>query len=265
MFFTLSKTLGFFALPSNILITLALVGVVLMATRFSRAGRRLVVLCLVLLAVIGLLPIGAALEFVLEERFPPWNPAHGAPVGIVVLGGAIVPELSAARGQPVLGESGERITAAAELARRYPAARIVFTGGSGNLLLRGTVEADYAVAAFENLGIEPQRIVLERRSRNTSENGTFTATLVKPKPGQRWLLVTSASHMPRAVGVFRQAGFLVEAYPVDRRTSGLQDLMSFGPFAAGLRRADVAMYEWAGLVTYWVSGRTSALFPGPNE
>ena len=265
MFFYLAKILGFFALPSNLLITLALVGVALMGTKLARTGRRLVVVCLILLATIGLLPVGTALQLVLEERFPPWDAARGAPDGIIVLGGGIVSDLSAARGQAVFGRSGERLTAIAALAQRYPAARIVFTGGSSNLLFRDAIEADYALAVLQQLGVARERIVLEIRARNTAENATFTAALVNPQPGQRWLLVTSAAHMPRAVGAFRRAGFPVEAYPVDWRTSGLQDLMSIGPFAGGLRRADAAVYEWAGLVVYWITGRTSALFPRPGE
>ena len=265
MFFYLAKILGFFALPSNLLISLALVGVVLMGTKLALAGRRLVVVCLLLLAMIGLLPVGTALELLLEERFPPWDAARGAPSGIVVLGGGIEAELSAASGRPVFGLSGERIAATAELARRYPTAQIVFTGGSNNLIFRDAIEADHALPAFENLGVTRQRIVLERRARNTAENAAFTAALVKPQPGQRWLLVTSAAHMPRAIGTFRRAGFQVEAYPVDWRAGGRQGLMSFSPFVRGLRRADIAIHEWAGLVVYWITGRTSALFPGPSD
>ena len=76
-----------------------------------------------------------------------------------------------------------------------------------------------------NLGIPAERIELEDRSRNTVENAVFTRALVNPKPNERWLLVTSAAHMPRAIGTFRQAGFPIEAYPVDWRTSGMVDLV----------------------------------------
>jgi uncharacterized SAM-binding protein YcdF (DUF218 family) len=129
MFFILSKTLGFFALPSNLVATLAALGVVLMFTRFRRAGRMLATLGVVLLLLAGLSPLGNILIYPLEQRFPPWDAARGAPAGIVVLGGAISPDVSAAHGTPALTEAAERLTAVAELARQYPAARIVYSGG----------------------------------------------------------------------------------------------------------------------------------------
>jgi hypothetical protein len=70
--------------------------------------------------------------------------------------------------------------------------------------------------------------------------------------------------MPRAVGAFRRAQFLVEAFPVDWRTRGSED--AFRPFATlgdGLRRTDTAVHEWVGLFAYWLSGKSSELFPAP--
>src|SRR3974390_817429 len=151
MFFILSKILGFFALPSDIAATLATLGVVLLFTRFRRIGRALAVLGVALLWVAGLSPLGNALMLPLENRFPPWDPARGAPTGIVVLGGAIGPEISAARGAPDLNESAERITATAALARKYPAARIIYSGGDPRIVLVGGIEADVAVDLFESL------------------------------------------------------------------------------------------------------------------
>src|SRR5215469_2557993 len=245
MFFILSKVLGVFAVPSNIAATLAAIGVVL-------------------LVVAGLSPLGNPLMLPLEQRFPPWDPSHGAPAGIIVLGGAIGPELSAARHTPDLNESAERITAVAALARQYPAARIIYSGGNARLVLMGGIEADYAVDLFESLGIARARIETERQSRNTIENAEFSKALARPTPGERWLLVTSAYHMPRAIGAFRRTGFPVEAYPVDWRTRGPVDLMlPFESVTAGLRRTDTAVHEWIGLAAYWLTGRTSALFPAP--
>ena len=264
MFFGLSKVLGFFALPSNLLFTLALAGLLLMRTRFRRVGQGLAIGAVILLAIVGIGPVGNALMLSLEERFPKWDASRGAPDGIVVLGGAISPDVSAIRGEPALNEAAERMTAIAGLARQYPQARIVFTGGSGRLF-GGASEADVALGLFESFGIARDRILLEGRARNTVENATLTKSLVNPKPGERWLLVTSAHHMPRSIGIFRQAGFAVEAHPVDWRTRGAGDLLSpAGSFAAGLARADTAMHEWAGLLVYWMTGRSSALFPGPE-
>ncbi len=265
MFFVLSKILGFFALPSNVLIVLGLVGALLLATRFARAGLQCLVASILLLAICGFSPLGNALILPLEERFPPWNPARGAPDGIVVLGGAFETSVAPARGEISLNEAAERMTGAVELARKYPAARILFSGGSGQIIYGGSTEAELARRLFENLGVPTGRLITEERSRDTDENALFSKALADPKPNERWLLVTSAHHMPRAVGAFRHAGFDVEAYPVDWRTRGWEDLARpFWNVSDGLKRTDTAARQWVGLLAYWLTGRSSELFPGPR-
>ncbi len=265
MFFYLSKIAGFFALPSNLLLTLGLLGVVLLGTRCARAGRRFLIASVLLTTIAGLSPLGNMLTLPLEQRFPPWDEARGAPDGIIVLGGAIGPELSITRNEISLNESAERVTVVATLARKYPKARIVYSGGNGGLLIREGNEAEFALELLQSFGIDSSRMVGEDRSRNTIENARFSRQLADPKPGERWLLVTSAYHMPRSIGAFRRAGFEVEAYPVDFRTRGAVDaFIPFGNVGDGLRRTDTAVREWVGLLAYWMAGNSSALFPGPR-
>jgi uncharacterized SAM-binding protein YcdF (DUF218 family) len=263
MLFIVSKTIGFFTAPSNLFVCLGLAGLLLGLTRWRRFGRGLTIVSLVLLVVAGLSPLGNWLIAPLEDRFPAWDPGRGAPDGIVVLGGAITPELSAARGTAYLNEAAERITAAAALARTYPQARIIYSGGTGRFISGKGVEAEIAAGLFESIGLPRDRLILEGRSRNTVENAEFSLALAAPKPGERWLLVTSAYHMPRAMGIFRAAQFPVEAYPVDWRTAAADDLFPFETVSAGLRRTDTAVKEWVGLMGYWLTGRSQALFPGP--
>jgi uncharacterized SAM-binding protein YcdF (DUF218 family) len=265
MFFLLSKTVGYIALPSNLSMVACVVGLLLMRTRYRINGRRLMAAGVIALAVIGYSPLGNALLRPLEDRFPPWDESRGAPDGIVVLGGAVSPGVSAAHGTPALNEAAERLTAIAALARRYPDAPIVLTGGSGTLLRDVGPEAEVSRGLLESFGVAPSRILIENKSRNTSENARFTKIMVQPAPGTRWLLVTSAAHMPRAMGIFRHEGFSVEAYPVDWRTGTTKDwVLPFESLAAGAARIDAAAREWAGLCAYWIAGRTSALFPGPD-
>jgi uncharacterized SAM-binding protein YcdF (DUF218 family) len=265
LFFVLSKTIGVMMIPTNFLIGVGLLGVVLLVTRFARLGRKLMVASIVLLAIAGFSPVGNWLLYSLESRFPPWNPAHGAPDGIIVLGGSIDIGLSVAHDEPVVRNAADRIITVAALARQYPNARVVFTGGSANLISNKAKEADYASALFESLGIAKTRLTMERQSRNTQENAEFTKKIVMPKPGERWLLVTSGYHMPRSVGLFRKAGFAVEAYPVDWRVGGRSDLLAFSTIAGeGLARTDLGLREWIGLVAYWATGKIDDLFPGPN-
>jgi len=264
MFFTLSKILGFFAVPSNVLMAIGLVGLLLLCTSRRRLAVWLIATSLLLIAIAGLSPLGNALMLPLEQRFPPWDPSRGAPDGIVVLGGAISPDVSAARGAVALDEAAERITVAAELARRYPNAHVIYCGGTNALIFDDAVEAPFAARQLEDLGIAPERITAEEQSRNTIENAVFSHLIAHPKPGDRWLLVTSAYHMPRAIAAFRAVGFPVEAYPVDWRTRGPNDAWRpFGSLSDGLRRTDTAVHEWIGLVAYRLSGKTADLFPRP--
>jgi uncharacterized SAM-binding protein YcdF (DUF218 family) len=265
MLFILSKTVAIVFLPSNFLFAIGVVGLLLLATRWRRAGQRLVIASLVLLALAAFLPIGGVLTHALEARFPPWDSAHGAPDGIVVLGGGISPFLSRAYGETQLNASAERVTAIPKLARAYPNARIVFSGGDASLLQDKGREADYLYPLLDAFGVPRERVMIENRARNTYENAVLTKELVKPKPGERWLLVTSAEHMPRAVGCFQKAGFPIEAYPVDWRTRPRMSLLPNSRFAAGLADLDRAVHEWTGLVVYWLAGRTSELFPSPSR
>ncbi len=264
MFFILSKIIGFITTPSNLVALLLLAGIVLLALRWRAGAMRLMVSGIVLLLVMGFSPLGNVLLLSLSERFPSWHENGRAPDGVIILGGAINPELSEARGAAEINASAERMTAAAELARRFPHARIVLSGGNNRLINPVSTEAEMSKRLLERLGVAPDRIVEEARSRTTSENAMFTRDLLQPKPGELWLLVTSAYHMPRSVGAFRAAGFDVVPYPVDWRTRGPTDaLIPFATLGSGLSRTDTAVHEWIGLVAYWLAGRSSELLPGP--
>jgi uncharacterized SAM-binding protein YcdF (DUF218 family) len=185
--------------------------------------------------------------------------------GIIVLGGRIDEAIAKSRGSPSLTHAGARMPEGAALALRYRDAKLVFTGGSADLGGSTMTEAAVAKAFFTQLGIAPERLVLEDRSRNTFENAVFTRAIVKPAPGERWLLVTCAYHMPRAVGVFRKAGFSIAPWPSGYETSGRwSDVWRLrSDLSHGLRLTDRAAREWIGLLAYWATGKTDALFPKP--
>lgn len=265
MFYFVSKIVWFFATPSNALVALALLGLLLMrAPKRAVLRKRMVVASAVLLLVAGLSPLGNALILPLEERFPAFND-DGTPVaGIVVLGGTYDTEATNAHGQMALNETGERVIALGDLARRYPAAKIVYAGGGSEFTPDTTPEATLVENTAHQLGVEAGRIIYERKSLNTFQNAVYAKEIAAPAEGERWLVVTSAFHMPRTMGVFRAAGFAVTPYPVDYRTAG--DVSLIRPFAfasEGLRRTDLATKEWIGLIAYRLSGRTEELFPGP--
>jgi len=264
MFFVLSKIVGFFALPSNLVATLFVLAAVLYLAGRRRGAVTTVALATVLLLVAGYSPLGNVLLLSLSERFPAWQASGAAPDGIIVLGGGIDSDTTAARGSLELDASAERVVAMLLLARQFPHARIVYTGGSANLITDGAAEAPVAGRLLESFGVAPGRITLEDRSRTTAENAVFTRDLVVPRPGQRWLLVTSAYHMPRAMAAFRAAGFSVEAYPVDWRSRGWIDAAyPFDRLSDGLARVDLALHEWTGLLMYRLAGRSREFLPAP--
>ena len=263
MFFYASKLMWAVAVPSTFLTVLALVGVVL-AVRFRALGLTLAAIGVVGLVIGGLSPLARLLLNPIENRFPVFTDDGGHIDGVIVLGGAELPEITEARGQPAFQESGERMLALADLARRYPQARIVFSGGSGDIAPSGKVsESDVVRQVLPQLGVDPARVVFEGQSRNTAENARLSRELVQPSLGERWLQVTSAFHMPRAVGCFRAAGFPVTAYPVDFRTPGDASLRPFRSVSEGLGFLDLALREWVGLAAYYWTGRSSALLPAP--
>lgn len=268
MLFVVSKLLWFLAQPSSVLGLMVFGGLCLaLRERTAKAGLRLAITGAALTLLLGLSPISTLAMRPLEQRFPPLTVAAGSGpwTGIIVLGGAEDARVSQARGQLHLNEAAERITEGGTLALKLPAAKLVFTGGAGLLLYPQASGVDSVSAYWQSIGIPRDRILLEGVSRNTYENAMATRDLLKPKPGNKWLLVTSASHMPRAMGVFRRAGFDVTAYPVDFRTedSG-SDLVPFHSIPGGLRRLDDVTKEWCGLLASWLLGRTTTLLPGPE-
>jgi len=267
VFYYVSKVAWFFATPSNLLVSLILLGLVLaLFERLRRFGIGMSLVVTLATLALGLLPIASYILIPLEERFPPFRD-DGRPVdGIILLGGAVEASDSVSRGSIVANESAERVLDTIRLAHRHPNARILISGGGGTVFGDGATEAPIIADYFKSIGIDPARILVEDRSRTTAENAVYSRELAKPKEGERWLLVTSAWHMPRAVGVFEKVEFPVVPYPVDFRTAG--GARTHRPFAfvsEGLRRLDIATKEWAGLIAYRATGRTASLFPGPQD
>ncbi|HLB78977.1 MAG TPA: YdcF family protein, partial [Dongiaceae bacterium] len=219
MSFALSKLLWLLVEPGNLLLLLLALGALLLFRR-RRMGRWLVGIAAVAGIAVAVLPLGAWLLVPLEARFPPPVPLPAEVDGIVVLGGAVDAYLAEAREQPALNEQAERVVALVDLARRYPQARLVYSGGSGSPWSAAYREADAARPLLARLGLDTSRVVFERESRNTHENAVQTLALAQPEAGETWLLVTSAWHMPRAVGCFRRLDWAVTPYPVDYQTDG---------------------------------------------
>lgn len=257
--FVLGKLAWYVAAPGNLLVLLLAIGFIALLLRRYRVAAALTGISSVAFLVVVLTPAAQMALAPLEDRFPqPSLPAHID--GVVVLGGAIDVNISRARHEPTMNEAAERITAAAVLARRYPDAKIVLSGGAG-WGAQGD-EAQPTRDLLVSLGVAGDRMVLETKSRDTFENAVDSFALVRPLPGQTWLLITSAFHMPRAMGCFRQAGWKVLPYPVDYRTAvGVRSRDYF--LSQRLDLLDIAAKEWLGLAAYYEAGHIAQVFPGP--
>lgn len=268
MFYHLAKIGALLVLPSSIGLLAIGMGLLLLGTtRWRRLGLKFAISGVVFLAVAGFSPLANWGLYPLEQRFAHTPlPKRDDPVaGIIILGGFEDPWVTAGRPGLGLNEAAERLTEGLRLALRWPKSKVVFTGGVSGLF-PGVDSAAGSVGEFlSDMGVAKSRLVLEARSGDTYENAVLTRDLVDPKANETWLLVTSAFHMPRAMGVFRLAGFNVTAVPVDFRTRDARDLARFFSRASrGLMRIDVAAREWIGLIVYWASGRSSAILPGPT-
>jgi len=245
-FYFFSKLFWFFAAPSHLLVWLVVVGVLLSA---RAVGRILLALAAISFLLLMFVPVGDWALSLLEDQYPrpPW-PAHVD--GVLELGGGLNAEIF--KNRAVVGAPGEgRTVAAFELARRYPNAKIIFTGGAAPPL---TPEAVVARHVFEQMGEAPDRVLFEDRSRDTWENFVFSKKLANPQPGETWLLVTSAFHMPRAMAIARRVDWPMQPWPSDYLTThgfGIYR-QDFGPNLANL---DLAAHELVGLVAYRLSGR----------
>jgi uncharacterized SAM-binding protein YcdF (DUF218 family) len=263
--FVFSKIFNFLTDPSVVLPVLLALGTLLLWTRWRRAGRGILAVTTGFILFVSVLPVGKFAISILENRFPVMHALPAEVTGIISLGGMINPYITAQRKQPALGSGAERMTALIVLARRYPAARLVFTGGSGSIFRSDVREADAARLFFGEMGLDPGRIRFERESRNTFDNAVFTREMMAPKPGERWVLITSAMHMPRSVGTFRKAGWSPIPYPVDFNTEWPYRFRPGLHLTSGVNSFSLALHEWMGLVIYRILGRSDALFPGSAQ
>lgn len=263
--FVVSKVLGALGQPANLVMVVLALGVALLFTRGWRRGRAILAALAAVLVAVAVLPWGSWVVAPLEDRFPVPASLPERVDGIVVLGGAADPVVSAARGQPSLNGAVERVTAMVDLARRYPEAKLVFSGGSGSVTAQDLKEAPVVRDFLAGIGFPSERVIFEAQSRNTRENAILSKDLARPAGGETWLLVTSALHMPRAVGAFRAAQWPVLPFPVDYSTAGGSGGGLGFSLGGGLSALGAALHEWQGLAYYRLRGWSDRLYPGPAD
>jgi len=255
MFFVLSKSLSFLEQPLNWAFTLIMLATLLAYGRRVALARRLYVASAVIIVLIGLAAVPEVLLKQLEDAYPREAIDLSSCEGAIVLGGAFDSGLrSLERNQVLLTSAGERVTTAVALARVHPTLKILHVGYSGALDERGWSEAERAARFFDEQGLAPGRVLYENRSRDTYENATFSRQVEGVDSTKPWLLITSARHMPRAMAVFRKAGWNVVAWPVDYATGVSIDYFGFSVLG-GAGRWQMVLHELLGLALYRAAGR----------
>ena len=262
VFFLASKIIWALISPDSLIVILGVSAWIAAILKWQRISKSLLASCALLLLLIGFFPVGEWLIAPLENRFTANMALPSKVDGIVVLGGAILPQMSNSWQQPEINGAAERLTNFLYLARLYPNAQLVFTGGSGAVTEQEFKEAETAQMLFKQLGLAERAIIFESESRNTSENARNSKELVTPENNENWLLITSAFHMPRSIGVFCQQQWVVQPYPVDHYSQKGNLLRVDFSFGENLSVLGVAIREWVGLVAYRISGRTDRLLPG---
>ncbi len=254
--FIASKLLALFTQPLWWVIAL-LATACLVVRRRPVLGQRLTGAALAILLTLGWQTIPDFFLRALENRYAELSPQ--APlndyVGVIVLGGGTESgHVAQARAQALVTDAAERLTAPVALLRRNPHLQVVYTGGEGEWSGVGPSEAQRARMFFESMGLTDQQVHYESVSRNTFENAVLTAQLANIDPRQRWLLVTSAFHMPRSMATFAKAGWNVTAYPVDFRTGAATPWSRYS-LREGVTHWQLLLHEYLGLLAYRITGR----------
>ncbi len=261
LFFLLSKLIWLLVSPDSLLLILIILTLILLYRDKHKQAKILLSLISAILLFISLFPIGEWLLYPLESRFSN-NPAMPEQVdGILVLSGSEDALLSSVWNQVELGNAAERNLSFLTLARQYPEAKLVFTGGTGSLINQEYKAADVARDLFEQQAFDSKRILFERESRNTYENVIYSKKIVKPQKNENWVLITTSWHMPRSVGIFCKADWPVIPYPVDHQTNKNNLFRINFDLVNNLYTLKTAIKEWLGLLAYYLTGKTTSILP----
>ncbi|QKV18087.1 YdcF family protein [Oricola thermophila] len=258
MFFTVSKVGWLLVQPLGLVAIALVVLVVLAIRRRAMLSTWIAAFALAVLLVATQTNVGRLLLQPLEDRYarPDAVPDPADIAGIIVLGGGFDGSVTLGRGGYELGEAGDRFVEAVRLARLYPDAPVIVSGGEASLI--GVTEGDAAIARrfFAHFGLDSDRLLLETHSKNTHENAVYTKNMLPDESTGDWLLITSAFHMPRSVGVFKGQGVSVVPWPVDYRTSGTEELkLGRDDPVSALSELSQALREYLGLLVYRMTGR----------
>ncbi len=266
MFFGLSKIFWTLVQPLNALCLLALLGAV-MRIKWDIQGQRLVNFALIAILANGVLPDGPLLVTWLERQYPTPTELPAKIDGIILLGGAFEAHLTKKTGHIVANDQVDRAFCFVELAKKHPEAKLVYSGGAGDIMNPDAMEGDDARAFFKLVGLGDRKFIYEEKSRNTYENVLYSMEMTDPKRKEKWVVATSAYHMPRSMGIFKAFQWPIIPYQCDPRTNGTYNVLNRLPNITGnFVMLNIALKEIIGNVAYYLTGKSAYLLPvNPSE
>ena len=264
MFFAASKIFWSLIQPLNALCLIALLGFLIrLRGKWEHTGQALMNFALGAILIFGILPVGPLLMTYLERQYPAPESLPAKIDGIIVLGGAFEASAGAKSGQIVANDQIDRMFCFVDLAKKYPGAKLVFSGGPGDILNPSAMEGNDARRFFALTGLDKNKIIFEENSRNTFENVLHTMEMVDPKSSETWVVTTSAYHMPRTMGIFAQFRWPVTPYQCDPRTDGdYKTVLKTLPSVTGnFSKLNYALKELIGNAVYYFTGKSAYLIP----
>ena len=260
MTFFLSKFLWLLINPFNIFIYILLLVIFLLILKKNKTALVLLIFNVLFILMISVFPLGNFLLFQLEKKFHNVDPVTVKIDGILILGGASNPYLSSIHKQLIFNNSSERLIESIKLIKKYKDAKVVFSGGLGDINYPNLDHAKVAKDLFDSMEINTTEIIFENKSKNTYENIIFSKKIANIKKNEKWLLVTSAFHMNRAMLIANKHGLNLIPYPVDFRLSKNFNFKPTLRLIGNLKSLDMSLREWTGLFAYYLMGRSSGVY-----
>ncbi len=260
MSFYLSKILWLILNPFNIFIFVTLISIFLYFVKLRKLSLIIFLINFVFITLISFLPIGSYLIYKIEKEYHSYIKPPDQVDGILILGGATNPLLYNEYDQISLNGSSERLVESVFIIKKFDRAKVIFSGGSGILNRPDFNHAQVAKSFYKKIGIEIDKIIFESNSRNTHENIIYSKKIANPKINENWLLITSASHMKRALLIADKNNWELIPYAVDFKN--IKDF-KFIPnlnLLSNLNSFQQGSHEWLGLVSYYLMGRTNKVF-----
>lgn len=259
MSFYLSKILWEIFNPLNTIVILFIFSFVSSIINLNLISKFLKILGLLFFIIFGILPTGSYLNYILEKDFFYNNELSSDIKGMVILSGATNPYLTKEHQKVSLGGSVERLTESIQIIKNNPSIKIIFSGGPAYINHPNLNDSDSAKIFFSQMGVDISKIIFEDNSRNTYENILFSKEIAKPKIDEKWIVITSASHMRRTINVSNKLNWKLIPYPTDFNVGKKFKFNISYNFLQNFNHSNKAVHEWVGLVYYYLLGKTNQI------